>query len=97
MEPQQIRTPLTRAQSRIEEGFARTGGLTVHLSEEHVPAEDWRRLMRAVAKRLGRPVETFANETSVVGALKDWPRDASERRRAQENMRLVVNALNTGL
>lgn len=94
---EQIRTPLTRALTRIEEGFGDTGGLTVHLGEEDVPAEEWRRLMRMVAKRLGRPVETFATETSVVGALKDWPCNASERQRAQESMRRAVNALSGDL
>lgn len=53
--------------------------------------------MQTVAKHLDGPVETFATETSAVSALKDWPCNASERRRAQENMHRAVNALSTDL
>lgn len=94
-QPKRIETPLSRACIRIEEEFARTGGLTVHLADEIVPAAEWRRLMRMVAKNLGRPIETVANEHTVTGALKDWPRDAAERVRSFENQRRAVESLKT--
>lgn len=93
----QIDTPLTRAHTRIEEDFATMGGVTIYLSEEEVAADDWRRLMRLVAQRLGRPVETFANDITVVGALKDWPATDDERRQAKINQRRTVEALNDPL
>lgn len=92
---EKIRTPLTQAQMRIEEGFRKTGGLTIHLKDEELPSEDWRRLMRLVAKNLRRPIETVANEYTVTGALKDWPRDEVERVRSFENQRRAVESLNT--
>lgn len=90
----QIDTPLTRAQSRIEDHFATMGGITIYLNEEEVVAEDWRRLMRLVARNLQRPVETFATDLTVVGALKDWPATDDERRKAAHNQRRAIEALN---
>lgn len=93
----QIDTPLTRAQARIEDHFATMGGITVYLNEEEVAAEDWRKLMRLVARNLKRPVETFATDLTVVGALKDWPATDDERRKAARNQRRAIAALNDPL
>lgn len=97
MNPEHIDTPLTRAQTRIEENFATMGGITIYLSEEAITADEWRKLMRMVAHGLGRPVETFANETTAVGALKDWPTTAEEQRKAKSNQRRAIQALNDPL
>lgn len=97
MNPGHIDTHLTRAQARIEESFATMGGITIYLSEEEIAADEWRKLMRMVARELGRPVETFANETTVVGALKDWPATAEEQRKAKNNQRRAIQALNDPL
>lgn len=97
MNPGLIDTPLTRAQTRIEVSFATVGGITIYLSEEEIVADEWRKLMRMVAHRVGRPVETFANETTVVGALKDWPATAEEQRKAKSNQRRAIQELNDPL
>lgn len=97
MNPGHIDTPLTRAQTRIEESFATMGGITIYLSEEEMAADEWRKLMRMVAHGLGRPVETFASETTVVGVLKDWPATAEEQRKAKSNQRRALQALNDPL
>lgn len=97
MNPGHIDTPLTRAQTRIEDSFATMGGITIYLSEEEIAADEWRKLMRMVAHGVGRPVETFANGTTVVGALKDWPATAEEQRKAKSNQRRAMQALNDPL
>lgn len=93
----QIDTPLTRAQTRIEEDFATMGGVTIYLNEEDVSADDWRKLIRLVARRLGRPVETFATDVTVVGALKDWPATEDERQRSMRNQRRAIESLSDPL
>lgn len=93
----QIDTPFTRAQNRIEEDFATMGGITIYLHEEEVAADDWRRLMRLVARRLGRPVETFATDVTVVGALKDWPATDDERQISMRNQRRAIESLSDPL
>lgn len=55
------------------------------------------RLMRLVARNQGRPVETFATDLTVVGALKDWPATDDERRKAAHNQRRAIEALNDPL
>lgn len=50
--------------------------------DEHSPAE---------------PVETFATDLTVVGALKDWPATDDERRKAARNQRRAIAALNDPL
>ncbi|SMY03020.1 hypothetical protein [Brevibacterium antiquum] len=73
------------------------GGITIHLNEEEKVADEWRRLMRLVAHYLGRPVETFANEITAIGGLKDCPATEGERRKAAHNQRRAIEALNDPL
>ena len=69
------------------------GSVSQSLKSLTVSVEEWRRIARAVARELGRPLQTVVSPDAVHAALRDWPADESERRIHEQAMRDAVHAI----
>ncbi|PPG66032.1 hypothetical protein C5C31_11690 [Rathayibacter rathayi] len=68
-----------------------SGSAHARIDQLPVVVTEWRRIAHAVARELGRPVETTARGGVMVHAiLTDWPATDKERRTSEDRMRDAV-------
>lgn len=77
----------------LRNGLIEDGFVTVPVAELTVSVQDWRRIARAVARDLGRPVRTMLVGSDVTAVLSDYPRDDVERARLAHRMRATATAV----
>ncbi|NQX29858.1 hypothetical protein HQQ81_21125 [Microbacteriaceae bacterium VKM Ac-2854] len=71
-----------------------SGSAHAQIDQLPVTLNEWRRIARAVARELGRPMETTARGGVIVHAvLTDWPATDEERRIMAKQMRDAVNSV----
>lgn len=90
-----LRRRYVRSMESVEEiahEMRRTGSAQRTI-EDDVEAAEWRKLARAAARGLGRPVETMRAGRVVVAALKDWPANELERELLHAQMRSIMNRM----
>ncbi|HWU31043.1 MAG TPA: hypothetical protein VN041_18325 [Microbacterium sp.] len=75
----------------------RLNGGAQRVIEDDIEAAEWRKVARAAARRLGRPVETMRAGRIVVAALKDWPGNELEHQLNQAQMRNVMERMSQHL
>lgn len=68
------------------------GSATTHVSEIGVPLAAWRKIARAAARQIGRPVETVANEDRAWVALRDWPATPQEEDKQRAAVAAAIHA-----
>jgi len=62
------------------------------IAEIPVPVEEWRRLARAAARALGRPVQTvIVQNVEVAAVLRDWPATPDEQATHWAAMRRAID------
>ncbi len=86
-----LHQPSTAAE--ILAAYESKGNASVEVAELQISVADWRRIARQVAKDLGRPVRTQANEWLVVAWLTDWPSGDVEEQKSLANMREAAGAV----
>lgn len=77
----------------IAEQLRSSGGAMTSASDIRVSLEEWRKLARAAAKQIGRPVETVATETRAWASLSDWPSNSDEQAVHDAAMRAAINSV----
>jgi len=79
VEPVRIAHELDGMRDRIAADLLNAGSVMVHVGDLSITASEWRAIARAAARKIGRPIETVANETRAWAVLRDWPADDRER------------------
>jgi hypothetical protein len=92
-EPISIDRKMDELREAIAAQLRSTGGATTKVSDIRVSLEEWRKLARAAARQLGRPVETLATETRAWASLTDWPSNPEERDVHEAAMRRAINSV----
>lgn len=77
----------------IRDALEADGSVSQSLASLTVPVDEWRRSARAVARDLGRTVETVVSSDAVHAALRDWPANDSERLIHERALRDAVEAI----
>lgn len=77
----------------IRESLTAHGEAHVDVHDIRISLEEWRKLARAAARELGRPVETVAAERKAWAVLRDWPSNPEERRIQDAAMKRVAEAM----
>lgn len=86
--------PSARLSREIREAFQSRGSASAVIADLPVSVEEWRRLARAAARTLGRPVETIVvHNIEVAAALRDWPSTPDEEVRHRAALRRAINRL----
>lgn len=86
-----LNQPSTAAE--ILAAYESKGNASIEVAELQIAVADWRRIARQVAKDIGRPVRTQANEWLVVAWLTDWPSGDDEEQKSLANMREAAGAV----
>lgn len=68
-----------------------TGGARAPLESLPVDVDEWRKIARAAARSLGRPVRTLCTEDAVEAYLSDWPATEEEQRVHLATLRAAIN------
>lgn len=90
--PASIDRNIEQIKDTLRAAFQARGEAHVHVTDIRVSLDEWRKLARAVAREIGRPVETVATEGRAWAVLRDWPADDRETRIHEKAMRDVMNA-----
>lgn len=76
----------------VTDALRRSGSIQVSLAELTVSPDEWRRIARAAARFLGRPVQTLLARDQLVAVLTDWPATPVERRDHDRRLRAAISA-----
>ncbi|TQO19672.1 hypothetical protein FB472_1243 [Rhodoglobus vestalii] len=68
------------------------GSASQRLEGLTVSVDEWRRVVRVVARELDRPVRTFVSAGAVHAVLRDWPADGHEMELHDQAMKEAVEA-----
>jgi hypothetical protein len=82
-----------RLLSIIAAELSATGQASANFSELTVPVAVWRKVARAAARSLKRPVGTLELEHSVYAHLTDWPATPEEEVDLMERMRVAMESM----
>jgi hypothetical protein len=85
--------PIDPLRIAIRNALEAEGSVSQRLESLTVSVDEWRRSVRAVARELGRTVETVVSSDAVHAALRDWPANESERLIHKQNLREAVDAI----
>lgn len=77
----------------IRAGFVSSGQATIEVHSIRVSLGEWRKIARAVARQMGRPVETVASENRAWAVLRDWPADPREEAIQEAALRRAADAM----
>lgn len=80
----------------IRDSLAARGEAHVDLAGSRVTTDEWRKLARAAARELGRPVETVAHDQRAWAVLRDWPANDEERVVHEAAMRDAMSKISLG-
>lgn len=88
--------PSARLSREIRESLESRGSASAVIADLPISVDEWRRLARAAARSLGRPVETIVvSDTEVAAALRDWPANPNEEAIHRAALRKAINRLRT--
>lgn len=90
--PASIDRKTDQIKDTIRAEFKARGTARVDVQYIRVSLEEWRKLARAVAREIGRPVQTVATEGRAWAVLRDWPADDRETHIHEKAMREAMNA-----
>lgn len=77
----------------IRGALEENGSVSQNLDELAVNVQKWRQAARAVARDLGRPVQTVVSADAVHAVLRDWPADERERQIHEQAMRDAMDSV----
>ena len=80
----------------IRDALTGHGSVVQELDTLTVPVDEWRKIARAIGRKLDRPVQTLIAGNAVHAMLRDWPRDDDEQIIHDQAMRAIVNAISLG-
>lgn len=88
--------PIDPLQENLRQSFYKFGQARATIDALGIPLTEWRKAARAVARDLGRPVQTLVGGDQVHAVLTDWPADDRESavHRAQLRAAVVAAAAN---
>jgi len=70
-----------------------TGSATVAASDIHISLSEWRRIARAAARQIRRPVETIATDSRAWASLRDWPSTPEEEAKLKTALKDAMSFL----
>lgn len=73
--------------------LAERGYATAQVDGLGVTVDVWRKVARAAARELGRPVQTLEGRGAVHAVLRDWPSNSEEQDRHNRAMRAAVDSV----
>lgn len=80
---------------QIRKQLAERGSARARIETLPVTVTEWRRIARAAARELGRPVQTLiVAGVDVTAILRDWPADDAERARHDAALRAAIDRVN---
>ena len=80
-------------QRALRDLLAEYGSVDQRVEDSPVSPSVWRKLARAAARELGRPVQTLEFSGLLHASLRDWPANADEEAIHQAAMRRAMNGL----
>jgi hypothetical protein len=83
-------------QKALRDLLAADGSVDQRVEDSPVSPSEWRKLARAAARDLERPVQTLEFRGLLHASLRDWPANAVEEAVHQTAMRRAMNALKLG-
>lgn len=90
--------PAAALQEKITADLRARGHSNANIDDLPVTVEMWRRIARAAARSLGRPVQTLlVGESAVTAVLRDWPATPEERAIHEASMRRAMGQLPSAL
>lgn len=88
------RLPSRRIADDLRASLEQRGSVTASVEQLPIPVDEWRRLARAAARSLGRPVRTMlVGGVDVTAVLADWPATSDEHERHRAAMRAAIDRL----